>query len=166
MNARVARRLVARETALSSAEPYSGERLSRRYLFGEFTLDVEHRLLRRAGEELPLRPKSFEVLASLVEHHGRLISRADLMEAVWAETAVTDNSLTQCIVEIRRALDDDSQQLIRTVARRGYLFTAQVTTPIQEFAIPSICSELSLKYEVQVGGMVQISDNNGGWKKK
>jgi Tol biopolymer transport system component/DNA-binding winged helix-turn-helix (wHTH) protein len=143
MNARVARRLVARETALSSAEPYSGERLCRRYLFGEFTLDVEHRILWRAGEELPLRPKSFEVLASLVEHHGRLISRADLMEAVWAETAVTDNSLTQCIVEIRRALDDDSQQLIRTVARRGYLFTAQVTTPIQEFAIPPICSELS-----------------------
>src|SRR3954469_11013799 len=90
MNARVARRLVARETALSSAEPYSGDRLCRRYLFGEFTLDVEHRILRRAGEELPLRPKSFEVLASLVEHHGRLISRADLMEAVWAETAVTD----------------------------------------------------------------------------
>ena len=77
-----------------------------------------------------------------MEHHGRLISRADLMEAVWAETAVTDNSLTQCIVEIRKSLDDVSQQLIRTVARRGYLFTAQVTTPIQEFAIPPICSEL------------------------
>src|SRR5262245_34224210 len=55
------------------------------------------------------------------------------MEAVWPDTAVTDNSLAQCMVEIRRALDDDSQQLVRTVARRGYQFTSRVTTPVAEF---------------------------------
>jgi Tol biopolymer transport system component/DNA-binding winged helix-turn-helix (wHTH) protein len=98
-------------------------------------------MLRRADEELPLRPKSFEVLACLVEHHGHLMTRADLMKAVWQGIAVTDNSLTQCMVEIRRALDDDSQQLIRTVARKGYLFTAPVITPVLEFAIPPACPE-------------------------
>jgi Tol biopolymer transport system component len=54
------------------------------------------------------------------------------MEAVWAGTAVTENSLAQCMVEIRRALGDESQQLIRTVARRGYVFAASVTTPALE----------------------------------
>jgi Tol biopolymer transport system component len=55
------------------------------------------------------------------------------MDAVWADIAVTENSLAQCLVEIRRALGDDSQQLIQTVARRGYLFSAPVTTPAIEF---------------------------------
>src|SRR4051794_35552504 len=54
------------------------------------------------------------------------------MEAVWADIAVTDNSLAQCIVEIRRALDDDSQQLVRTIARRGYLLPVRVTMQVPE----------------------------------
>jgi len=117
---------------VSSPEPYSGER-SRQYCFGDFTLDLESGFLRRGGEEVALRPKAFEVLAYLVQHHGRLATKAALNEAVWPDTFVMDNSLVQCLVEIRRALGDDSQQLIRTVARRGYLFTAAVTTPVVEF---------------------------------
>ena len=50
-----------------SPEPHSGDRLRRQYSFGEFTLDVEHRLLRRGGDEVTLRPKSFDVLAHLVK---------------------------------------------------------------------------------------------------
>ena len=57
------------------------------------------------------------------------------MEALWPNTAVTDNSLAQCMVEIRRVLDDDSQQLIRTIARHGYLFAAPVGPPVVEFAV-------------------------------
>jgi TolB-like protein/DNA-binding winged helix-turn-helix (wHTH) protein/Flp pilus assembly protein TadD len=117
---------------LSSAEPHSGERSGGNYAFGNFTLDVQHRVLRRAGEEVTLRRKSFEVLAYLVSHHGELVSKAALMDSVWQDTAVTDNSLAQCMVEIRRALDDDSQQLVRTVARRGYVFTAPMTMPVLE----------------------------------
>src|SRR5262245_30073089 len=74
-----------------------------------------------------MRPKTFEVLAYIVERHGRLVAKAELIEAVWPDTAVTDNSLAQCLVEIRRALGDDSQQYVRTVARRGYVFAAPVT---------------------------------------
>jgi Tol biopolymer transport system component len=82
-----------------------------------------------------LRPKPFQVLVYLVERHGRLVSKSELIGAVWPDVAVMDNTVAQCLVEIRRALDDDAQQLIRTVARRGYVFAAAVTTPLQEFAV-------------------------------
>jgi len=103
------------------------------FCFGEFTLDLAGGFLRRGGTEVPLQPKPFEVLAYLVEHKGRFVSKSALIAAVWPDTAVTNNSLAQCLVEIRRALGDDSQRLIRTLARRGYVFTATVTSPVVEF---------------------------------
>jgi DNA-binding winged helix-turn-helix (wHTH) protein len=118
---------------VSEPAPHSGERLRRQYSFGDFTLDVDRRVLWRGDDEVPLRPKSLDVLIHLVDHHGRVITKAALMDAVWADIAVTENSLAQCLVEIRRALGDDSQQLIQTVARRGYMFSAPVTTPAIEF---------------------------------
>jgi eukaryotic-like serine/threonine-protein kinase len=121
-----------KEHEMSSAEPHSGERRGQ-YYFGGFTLDLESGFLSRGGEEIALRPKSFEVLAYLVERHGRLVSREELMQAVWPDVAVGDEAVTKCIADIRRAVEDDAQQLIRTVARRGYMFTAPVTTPALEF---------------------------------
>ncbi len=105
----------------------------RQYAFGEFTLDLDDGFLRRGAEEVALRPKPFEVLVYLVENHGRLITKAALTQAVWPDSAVVDNSLAQCVVEIRRALGDDAQRLIRTVSRRGYVFAAPVTTPVAQF---------------------------------
>ena len=110
-------------TTRESAE----EQRRRQYRFGDFVLDLEAGFLRRNGQEVPLRPKSLEVLTYLVVHHGKLVPKNDLVEAVWPDTAVTDNSLSQCLFEIRRALDDDSQSVIRTVARRGYVFDAPVS---------------------------------------
>jgi DNA-binding winged helix-turn-helix (wHTH) protein/Tol biopolymer transport system component len=118
---------------LGSLGPHSADRLHRQYLFGDFTLDLDGGFLRCGAGEVALRPKPFEVLVYLVEHHGRLLTKAELTEAVWPDTAVMDNSLAQCLVEIRRALGEGSQQLIRTVPRRGYIFTAPVTTPVAEF---------------------------------
>ena len=109
------------------------ERHSRQYRFGEYTLDLEGGFLRRGDEEVALRAKSLEVLTYLVERHGRMVTKTELIEGVWRDAAVTDNSLAQCLVEIRRALDDDAQRLIRTVARRGYIFVAPVTVPAVEF---------------------------------
>ncbi len=94
--------------------------------FGEFTLDLLRGCVFRAGEAIKLRPKVYEILKYLVEHHGRLVSKQELMEAVWPDAFVTDDSLVQCTLELRRALDDRSQQLLKTVPRRGYLFTAEV----------------------------------------
>src|SRR6185369_2680168 len=99
----------------------------RQYRFGEFVLDLDTGFLRRNGQDVPLRPKSFEVLTYLVVHHGRLVPKNELVVAVWPDTAVTDNSLSQCLFEIRRALEDDAQTAIRTVARRGYVFAMPVS---------------------------------------
>jgi DNA-binding winged helix-turn-helix (wHTH) protein len=96
------------------------------YQFGEFTLDIAQGCVIKAGEEIKLRPKVYETLKYLVEHAGRLIGKQELMQAVWPDAFVTDDSLVQCTVELRRALDDRSQELLKTVPRRGYLFTAEV----------------------------------------
>jgi predicted ATPase len=80
----------------------------------------------KAGEEIKLRPKVYETLKYLVEHAGRLIGKQELMQAVWPDSFVTDDSLVQCALELRRALDDRNQRLFKTVPRRGYLFTAEV----------------------------------------
>lgn len=106
---------------------------SRNYQFGEFTLDIGRGCLLRAGDEIKLRPKVYETLRYLVEHAGRLISKQELMQAVWPDAFVTDDSLVQCTLELRRALDDRGQQLLKTVPRRGYLFTAQV---LQRLPVP------------------------------
>ncbi|MGH9694115.1 MAG: winged helix-turn-helix domain-containing protein, partial [Bryobacteraceae bacterium] len=100
--------------------------MSLNYQFGEFTLDVVRGCVLKAGEEIKLRPKVYEALKYLVEHPGQLIGKRELMQAVWPDSFVTDDSLVQCTLELRRALDDRSQQLLKTVPRRGYLFTAEV----------------------------------------
>jgi predicted ATPase/DNA-binding winged helix-turn-helix (wHTH) protein len=96
------------------------------YRFGEFTLDVGRGCALRAGEQIKLRPKVYEALKYMVEHPGRLIGKQELMQAVWPDSFVTDDSLVQCILELRRALGDRGQQLLKTVPRRGYLLAGQV----------------------------------------
>ena len=95
--------------------------------FNNFTLDLTRGCLMRGAEEIKLRPKSFETLRHLVENGGRLISKNELIEAVWPDTSVTDDSLVQCLIDIRRALGNEGQQIVRTVPRRGYIFEAAVT---------------------------------------
>src|SRR5829696_6045741 len=97
------------------------------YSFGEFTLNLTRGALLRGAEEVKLRPKSFEVLRYMAENHGRLISKDELIDFVWHGMAVTDDSLVQCLKDIRVALDDRSQAYIKTVPRRGYIFEKEVT---------------------------------------
>jgi predicted ATPase/DNA-binding winged helix-turn-helix (wHTH) protein len=102
------------------------EMRSLNYQFGDFTLNVARGCVLKAGEEIKLRPKVYETLKYLVEHPGQLIGKQELMQAVWPDSVVTDDSLVQCTVELRRALNDRSQQFLKTVPRRGYLFSAEV----------------------------------------
>ncbi len=97
------------------------------YSFDEFKLDLTRGALFRGVEEIKLRPKSFDVLKYFAENSGRLISKDELIEAIWHETAVTDDSLVQCLKDIRNALGDQSQTIIRTVPRRGYIFEKEVS---------------------------------------
>lgn len=97
------------------------------HCFDEFTLDLTRGSLQHGQEEIKLRPKSFEVLKYLVDNNGRLISKDELIRAVWVEAAVTDDSLVQCLKDIRHALHDEAQQIIKTVHGRGYIFDTEVT---------------------------------------
>ncbi len=99
----------------------------RRYAFRGFVLDVERGALRHADTDVKLRPKSFEVLRYLIERHGRLVTKQELLDAVWGRAVVTEGSLTQCLIEVRRAIGDDAQRLIRTIPRRGLIFDVPVT---------------------------------------
>jgi len=97
--------------------------------FEGFTLDRARGCLRQGPDEIKLRPKSYDVLRYLVENRGRLLGKEELIRAIWSDCAVTDNSLVQCLIEVRRALRDDDQTMIRTVPRRGYIFEPAVTRP-------------------------------------
>ncbi len=99
----------------------------RTYSFGDFTLDIDRGALLSAGTEIKLRPKSFHVLTYLVERHGILASKDELIDAVWGRTAVSDDSLTHCLIDIRRALNDTEKSIIRTVPTRGFIFDATVS---------------------------------------
>jgi class 3 adenylate cyclase/DNA-binding winged helix-turn-helix (wHTH) protein len=109
------------------------------YRFDRFTLNLARGALLVADRvELPLRPKSFALLQFLVENAGRLLDRDTIMQAVWPDVFVTDESITQCVCDIRRVLGDEAQRLLRTVPRRGYLFAADVWASAAQPAVPAL----------------------------
>ncbi|MGE9008993.1 winged helix-turn-helix domain-containing tetratricopeptide repeat protein [Leptospira interrogans] len=96
--------------------------------FAGFELDPQRARLRGpGGEAIRLRPKSFDMLQLFVTNAGRVLSKQDLIDAIWPNVHVGDDSLFQCVREIRAALGDDQRQLIKLVSGRGYLFDGQVT---------------------------------------
>ena len=95
--------------------------------FESFTLDLERLCLRGPSGEVELRRKSFEVVRYLLEHGGKVVTKEELIKAVWPGVTVSDESLAQCISEVRRAIRDDSQRIIKTVPRRGYLLDVPIS---------------------------------------
>ena len=96
--------------------------------FSGFELDSERAELRAPdGETIRLRPKTLEILRLLAGNAGRVLNKQQLMEAVWPNVHVGEDSLFQCIREIRTALGDDKRQVVRVISGRGYLFQAEVT---------------------------------------
>ncbi|MER8436621.1 winged helix-turn-helix domain-containing protein [Mesorhizobium sp. M1312] len=81
------------------------------------------------GEDVPLRPQSLAVLKHLVANANRVVTKEELLDTVWPGIAVTENSLSQCISEIRKAIGDEKQSLLKTVARRGYRFVPEAEAP-------------------------------------
>jgi DNA-binding winged helix-turn-helix (wHTH) protein/cytochrome c-type biogenesis protein CcmH/NrfG len=95
-----------------------------RVRFDAFTLDLSRCILLREGIEIPLRPQAFDLLRYLAERPGRLLSKAELLNAVWPDVTVGEDSLVKCVKNIREALGDHDQRIIKTVRGRGYLFAA------------------------------------------
>jgi TolB-like protein/DNA-binding winged helix-turn-helix (wHTH) protein/tetratricopeptide (TPR) repeat protein len=104
------------------------ESAPQKYRFGDYRLDVRRAELSGPAGRISLRPQSFDVLRLLVSRHGRLVSKDELYEQIWGNRAVTDDSLTQCLIDIRKALGDSRRRIVRTVPRRGYIFTPDVST--------------------------------------
>ena len=105
--------------------------------FDCFELDEADAMLARAGEPVPLAPKPFAVLCALTRRPDKLMTKNELLDAVWGHRFVTDSVLKSAISEVRAALGDDPKQprYIATVSRRGYRFiAAPVTLPTQRAA--------------------------------
>src|SRR5881396_1151493 len=100
------------------------------YEFGDFQLDTAKRLLRRLdGTTVPLTPRVFETLLYMVEHHDTVLDKERLMEAVWPDSIVEENNLSQNISTLRRIFGEapGSHSYIVTVPGRGYRFVAEVS---------------------------------------
>src|SRR3954470_5041296 len=123
------------------SSPYGGRRgdggLSLKYSFGVCDLDTDLFELRRAGVPVPIEPQVFNVLAYLIEHRARVVSKNEVLDNVWGDRFVSESALTTRIKAARRAIGDDGQQqrLIKTLHGRGYRFVADVR--VGEFTRPN-----------------------------
>jgi DNA-binding winged helix-turn-helix (wHTH) protein/TolB-like protein len=105
------------------------------YEFGDFRVDAAKRLLmKREGETIPLTPKVYDTLLYLVEHHGTVLDKDALMQAIWPHTVVEENNLNQSISALRRVFGESpgENRYIATVPGRGYCFVA----PVKKVASP------------------------------
>jgi adenylate cyclase len=101
------------------------------YRFDGFVLDLMRgTLVTTSGKELHLRNKAFRLLRLFLENAGCLIDRSTINQTIWPDVTVSDDGITQCVRDIRRALGDDRQSIVKTVPRRGYIFAANVLSVV------------------------------------
>ena len=98
------------------------------YEFGDFRIDADHRMLYHQGSEIPLVPKAVETLLALIERRGKIISKDELLEAVWPDTVVEESSLFVYLSVLRKTLGtlQDGRPYVETLRRRGYRFNGEV----------------------------------------
>ena len=113
--------------------------------FGEFQFDPATTDLRRGSGVVPLAPKALALLGYLASRPGRLVSKRELLDAVWPDTFVGDGVLKVCMRELQSALDDDARapRFIETAHRRGYRFIAAVRELGEPLAktVPALASQ-------------------------
>src|SRR5687767_10442946 len=92
------------------------------FSFGEFTLDPRHRVLARGGENVPLKPKTLDLLLTLIENRGRVLTKNELLDRVWENQFVEENNLTVHVALLRKALGEgkNDHRYIVTVPGKGY----------------------------------------------
>ena len=129
------------------------------YEFGPYRLDPSAPLLLRAGRPVTLTLKALETLLFLVAHSGRVVSREELIEAVWPDVAVEENNLSVNVSMLRKALGEskDGEKYIETVPRRGYRFTATVRdVPVESIELIYTQDTRALTFIEQHSEEVQI----------
>jgi DNA-binding winged helix-turn-helix (wHTH) protein/TolB-like protein len=138
----------------------SAEGFRKVYEFGGFRLDPLARVLYAGSASLPLTPKAFDTLLVLVDRRGEVISKNDLMDAVWAETAVEENNLTQQIAALRRIFREwaGDHRFIVTLPGKGYSFVA----PVNELEIAA-AEEFTVMEATRSSVTIDISKTALGW---
>jgi len=109
-----------------------------RYRFAEFVVSPSQRRVLRAGVEIPLIPRYFDLLLLLLERRHEAVTRHEILDAVWSDVVVSDNALNQAVRALRRVFDDDHRKprFIATVARHGYRFVhAEVLEELDQGAV-------------------------------
>lgn len=98
------------------------------YVFGDCALDPDRRELTRRGKAVAIGPKVFDLLLYLVQNRAHVVSKDDVLDAVWAGRIVSESTLTSHITAVRKAVGDngEEQRLIRTLARKGFRFVGDV----------------------------------------
>src|SRR5829696_6750748 len=96
--------------------------------FKDFTIDIDQKVLLRGGVPIALAPKVFETLLVLIENHGRIVLKEELMKRLWPDTFVEESNLTFNIQQLRKSLGDNARKpiYVETIPRRGYRFIAGV----------------------------------------
>lgn len=109
-------------------EPVRTKRADLLYEFGPYVVDVAKAVLLRDGEVVPLGLKAFEVLLVLIEQHGQVVRKDELLSQVWPDTVVEENNLARTISALRKSLGEnlEAPQFITTIPGRGYRFVADV----------------------------------------
>ncbi len=140
---------------------------NRAYRFDEFTLEVAARKLTRGAAATAVPSRAFDTLVYLLEHRERLVSKNELIDAIWSDVVVTDDSLTHAISVVRRALGDerDHPRYIQTVPRRGYRFigtvrAAEAEPPIkpgEPNAAPAAARVVAASPSRQAGGWARVA---------
>jgi TolB-like protein len=113
-----------------------------KFLFGDYILDTNRRELCRRSQPIAVEPQVFDLLVYLIEHRDRVVSKDDLIDAVWAGRIVSDSTLTSRINAARKAIGDsgEKQELIRTIARKGLRFVGEARLTDIELADPGALS--------------------------
>jgi len=133
--------------------------------FGPFRLDLESEELRQETTRIRLRPKSFALLRYLAEHPRRLVTKDELLQAVWPDVVVSDAALAVCLNELRKALGDlaRSPTYIETVPRRGYRFVGGIRSPAQAADAERSGTSPDASVLPVVGRAVELRRLHGWW---
>lgn len=124
------------------------------YLFGPYLLNTSERRLLRGEHEVLLAPKAFELLRLLVQQRPRALSKDEMMNAIWPEVFVSENTLATVVRDLRAALEDDAAapKYIRTAFGFGYAFVADVATVAAEPGTPGTAGQPAAAWRLIVDG--------------
>jgi eukaryotic-like serine/threonine-protein kinase len=132
------------------------------YRFEDVEVDISRGCVLRDGEERHLRGQAFQVLVYLLERRERLVSKSELFDTVWNNTAVTDDVLVQCVTEIRRVIGDDPHRprFIKTIPKTGYRFIGEV----KENGVRQYTEEIT-HVELEIEEEIETRESPGTWRR-